>query len=67
MSFLEGGEAASEFSSKPHPVWSSYVMCILKYIQSISISRIIQINYVMIKSHTGYFVLKKMSRVFANS
>ena len=33
-------------------------MCMLKYIQSISISRNIQINYVMIISHTGYFVLK---------
>ena len=34
-------------------------MCMLQYVQSISISWVIQINYVMITSYTGYFVLKK--------
>ena len=56
-----GGEAASEFSSKPHPVWSSVSCLFLKYIQSISISWVIQINYRMIISYTGCFVLKNVN------
>ena len=60
MSLLESVEAASEFFLKTSPCMELCVMCMLKYIQSISIGRIIQINYVMIISHTGYFVLKNV-------